>query len=183
MWHTGGDTKSARSIYSSTPCRRRPSAVESGHQLVFTITEQVPVNIEGRTNVLMTHPSLYLKRIATLIDHERRRSVPQLVESEWSQISPIYGRDPRRVFGNCHTGGTLRVARRKPRCHLGRLQDGDSACLEERLGFSKFAVQVKPWEIVVDSDRKHWVSVAAAIFDGDRVLSIRRRDNEKWEPP
>jgi ADP-ribose pyrophosphatase YjhB (NUDIX family) len=27
------------------------------------------------------------------------------------------------------------------------------------------------------------VSVAAAITDGDRVLAIRRRDNNKWEPP
>ena len=35
----------------------------------------------------------------------------------------------------------------------------------------------------MDSDRKHWVSVAAAIVDGDRVLAIRRRDNDKWEPP
>ena len=35
----------------------------------------------------------------------------------------------------------------------------------------------------MDSDRKHWVSVAAAIVDGDRVLAIRRRDNGKWEPP
>lgn len=33
------------------------------------------------------------------------------------------------------------------------------------------------------TDRKHWVSVAAAIVDGDRVLAIRRRDNNKWEPP
>lgn len=35
----------------------------------------------------------------------------------------------------------------------------------------------------MDSDRKHWVSVAAAIVDGDRVLAIRRSDNNKWEPP
>jgi 8-oxo-dGTP diphosphatase len=35
----------------------------------------------------------------------------------------------------------------------------------------------------MDSDRKHWVSVAAAIIDGDRVLVTRRRDNGKWEPP
>ena len=35
----------------------------------------------------------------------------------------------------------------------------------------------------MDSGRKHWVSVAAAIVDGDRVLAIRRRDNGKWEPP
>lgn len=35
----------------------------------------------------------------------------------------------------------------------------------------------------MDSNRKHWVSVAAAIVDGDRVLAIRRRDNGKWEPP
>lgn len=35
----------------------------------------------------------------------------------------------------------------------------------------------------MDSARKHWVSVAAAIVDGDRVLAIRRRDNGKWEPP
>lgn len=35
----------------------------------------------------------------------------------------------------------------------------------------------------MDSDRKHWVSVAAAIVDGERVLAIRRRDNNKWEPP
>ncbi len=27
------------------------------------------------------------------------------------------------------------------------------------------------------------MSVAAAIVDGDRVLAIRRRDNDKWEPP
>lgn len=38
-------------------------------------------------------------------------------------------------------------------------------------------------EALLDSDRKHWVSVAAAIVDGDRVLAIRRRDNDKWEPP
>ena len=38
-------------------------------------------------------------------------------------------------------------------------------------------------EAPLDSDRKHWVSVAAAIIDGDRVLAIRRRDNGKWEPP
>jgi 8-oxo-dGTP pyrophosphatase MutT (NUDIX family) len=35
----------------------------------------------------------------------------------------------------------------------------------------------------LDSNRKHWVSVAAAIIDGERVLAIRRRDNHKWEPP
>lgn len=35
----------------------------------------------------------------------------------------------------------------------------------------------------MESDRKHWVSVAAAIVDGGRVLAIRRRDNDKWEPP
>lgn len=35
----------------------------------------------------------------------------------------------------------------------------------------------------LDSDRKHWVSVAAAIVKGNRVLAIRRRDNGKWEPP
>lgn len=35
----------------------------------------------------------------------------------------------------------------------------------------------------MDSDRKHWVSVAAAIVDGDRLLAIRRRDNNKWELP
>jgi 8-oxo-dGTP diphosphatase len=35
----------------------------------------------------------------------------------------------------------------------------------------------------LDCDRKHWVSVAAAIVDGERVLAIRRRDNNKWEPP
>lgn len=35
----------------------------------------------------------------------------------------------------------------------------------------------------MDSDRKHWVSVAAAIVQGERVLAIRRRDNDKWEPP
>ena len=33
------------------------------------------------------------------------------------------------------------------------------------------------------TDQKHWVSVAAAIVDGERVLAIRRRDNNKWEPP
>lgn len=38
-------------------------------------------------------------------------------------------------------------------------------------------------EADLDSDRKHWVSVAAAIVDGDRLLAIRRRDNDKWEPP
>jgi len=27
------------------------------------------------------------------------------------------------------------------------------------------------------------VSIAAAIVYGDRVLAIRRRDNDKWEPP
>lgn len=27
------------------------------------------------------------------------------------------------------------------------------------------------------------MSVAAAIVDGDRVLAIRRRDNDNWEPP
>lgn len=27
------------------------------------------------------------------------------------------------------------------------------------------------------------MSVAAAIIDGDRMLAIRRRDNDKWEPP
>lgn len=35
----------------------------------------------------------------------------------------------------------------------------------------------------LDSERKHWVSVAAAIISGERVLAIRRRDNNKWEPP
>ena len=35
----------------------------------------------------------------------------------------------------------------------------------------------------MDSNRKHWVSVAAAIVDGEKVLAIRRRDNDKWEPP
>lgn len=35
-----------------------------------------------------------------------------------------------------------------------------------------------------DTERKHWVSVAAAIVRNDgRVLAIRRRDNQKWEPP
>ena len=38
-------------------------------------------------------------------------------------------------------------------------------------------------EAILDSDRKHWVSVAAAIVDGERVLAVRRRDNGKWEPP
>jgi ADP-ribose pyrophosphatase YjhB (NUDIX family) len=35
----------------------------------------------------------------------------------------------------------------------------------------------------LDSERKHWVSVAAAIVKGDQALAIRRRDNNKWEPP
>ena len=35
----------------------------------------------------------------------------------------------------------------------------------------------------MDSDRKHWVSVAAAIVDEGRALVTRRRDNGKWEPP
>lgn len=38
-------------------------------------------------------------------------------------------------------------------------------------------------EAELESDRKHWVSVAAAIIDGDLVLATRRRDNGKWEPP
>ena len=34
-----------------------------------------------------------------------------------------------------------------------------------------------------DRSELHSVSVSAAIFDGDRVLIVQRRDNGKWEPP
>lgn len=34
-----------------------------------------------------------------------------------------------------------------------------------------------------DRSELHSVSVSAAIFDGDRVLLVQRRDNGKWEPP
>lgn len=34
-----------------------------------------------------------------------------------------------------------------------------------------------------DRSELHSVSVSAAIFDGDRVLVVQRRDNGKWEPP
>lgn len=34
-----------------------------------------------------------------------------------------------------------------------------------------------------DRAELHSVSVSAAIFDGDRVLVVQRRDNGKWEPP
>ena len=38
-------------------------------------------------------------------------------------------------------------------------------------------------DTILNLERKHWVSVAAAVVDGERVLAIRRRDNNKWEPP
>lgn len=34
-----------------------------------------------------------------------------------------------------------------------------------------------------DRAELHSVSVSAAIFDGDQVLVVQRRDNGKWEPP
>ena len=30
---------------------------------------------------------------------------------------------------------------------------------------------------------RHSVSVAAAILDGEALLAIQRRDNDRWEPP
>ncbi len=35
-----------------------------------------------------------------------------------------------------------------------------------------------------EGPKKHWVSVAGAIVDNqNRILAIRRRDNNRWEPP
>ena len=50
------------------------------------------------------------------------------------------------------------------------------------LVYSSIQVQ-NVWRPPLDSEHKHWVSVAAAISNGERVLAVRRRDNNKWEPP
>jgi ADP-ribose pyrophosphatase YjhB (NUDIX family) len=37
---------------------------------------------------------------------------------------------------------------------------------------------------VSEGPEKHWVSVAGAVLDDTgRILAIRRRDNNRWEPP
>jgi 8-oxo-dGTP diphosphatase len=37
---------------------------------------------------------------------------------------------------------------------------------------------------VSEGSEKHWVSVAGAVLDDTgRILAIRRRDNNRWEPP
>jgi 8-oxo-dGTP diphosphatase len=37
---------------------------------------------------------------------------------------------------------------------------------------------------VSEGPEKHWVSVAGAVLDdAGRILAIRRRDNNRWEPP
>ena len=57
-------------------------AVERGDQFFLSILEQRAVMVQGCPHILVAHPALDLKRVSTVVDHERRGGVAELVECE-----------------------------------------------------------------------------------------------------
>ena len=63
-------------------------APEGVVEVVFPVREPVSVQPKGRLDVPMTETPLNVKSIRSLVNHDRRRRVPQRVERRWLQWRP-----------------------------------------------------------------------------------------------
>lgn len=69
-------------------------AIETFNERILVVIEQVPIDVEGGSDVLVTHASLDLECVRSLGDHESGGGVPQLVEVERIELSRSRNRCP-----------------------------------------------------------------------------------------